>query len=87
MIHVSESLNKCYLLQKILLCRPTRAWLEARVQEVNGSPVNPVGQRHTVTWLRTSHSASTPQDVEHGLMHWKLWHTLFEGHSAFSIQW
>lgn len=55
------------------------------MQETKGSPVNPLGQVHTVMWLRTLHSASTPQEVEHGLMQRLCWHTLSDGQSTFSM--
>jgi len=54
----------------------------AGVHDTNGSPLNPLGHWQTVTWLRTSHSASTPHDVEQGLMHLELTHTLFDAHSS-----
>ena len=65
-----------------LLWRPWTRFLVAGVHDTNGSPLNPLGHWQTVTWLRTSHSASTPHDVEQGLMHLELTHTLFDAHSS-----
>lgn len=53
-------------------------------QETKGSPVNPLGQVHTVMWLRTEQSASTPQDVEHGLMQRLCWQILSDAQSTLS---
>lgn len=52
-----------------------------KLQDENGSPVNPGGQMQLGVWLITAHSLLIPHDPGQGSLHFSLIHAKLLGHS------